>query len=630
MKKIFAIFLAITLCFSVVGCKPSKEEGKENGRYNVAETTHKIVENGNSDYSIVVSDSADKTVVQAAEEFNYFYKMATGIELSVISDVETSFANDKKLFILGENAISISAGVSVDEYVKGTQGYTLKTKGKSVFILGGTPIGTLYGVYEFLHVTFGFDAYREDEFGIEENVQNKVLYDFDITEKPDFEYRATGYRKIVKGDYATRLRMNYKTDFMLVGGKDVHNAIYYIPPAKHQSEHPKWYATDSGELAFRHLCYTAHGDETEFALMQEAVVNSMKTVILSNPNLDHISFTQADNNKDWCSCDACTASIAHYGGCKIAPIIVFTNGVAKQIKEWLKEVAPERKVTILIFAYVVTSDAPVKYDSKSKTYSPIDEKVVMEDNLGVYYAPITANFYEDINAQSNASVKEIFKKWSVLTENIYLWSYSFNISAYYCFFDTFSSLSENYKFFNEMGTKYIFDQSQYDASNVTAFNKLKAYLVGKVSWKASYDVEELTQKYFDNVFKDAAEPMRAYYDELVEYYAEAYSQHKVSGDFYDQAIMSSAVWTRIRLEKWMGYIDNAREKIAKYETSNPELFTKLSDRITEESISLRFLYIKLHGSRLSASVKEEMTNSLRADMKRLKFDMVGEQIPAVI
>ena len=41
MKKIFAIFLAITLCFSVVGCKPSKEEGKENGRYNVAETTHK-------------------------------------------------------------------------------------------------------------------------------------------------------------------------------------------------------------------------------------------------------------------------------------------------------------------------------------------------------------------------------------------------------------------------------------------------------------------------------------------------------------------------------------------------------------------------------------------------------------
>ena len=52
-----------------------------------------------------------------------------------------------------------------------------------------------------------------------------------------------------------------------------------------------------------------------------------------------------------------------------------------------------------------------------------------------------------------------------------------------------------------MGVKYIFDQAQYNASNVTAFNKLKAYLVGKVAWKTSYNVEDLTQKYFENVFK---------------------------------------------------------------------------------------------------------------------------------
>lgn len=630
MKKILSIITALVICFGATACGENNQKDKDNLHYNVTETEYKIVENGVSDYSIVIALSADKTIQKAADELNYFYKMSTGTELPFINDAEVAFDENKKLFVLGENAVSVSAGVAVDASIVGTQGYTLKTKGRSVFILGGTPIGTLYGVYEFLHVTFGFDAYREDEFGIEENVRDKVLYNFDIVEKPSIEYRSTGYTKIVKGDYATRLRMNYKTDFMLVSGQPYHNAIYYIPPSKYQSEHPKWYASDDGILAFRHLCYTAHGDETEYALMREAVVSAMKNVIISNPNLENITFTQADNNKDWCTCDACRESISHYGGCKVAPIIVFTNGVAKEIREWLKEVAPERKVTILLFAYTVTTDAPVKYDSKTKTYSPIDEKVVMEDNLGVYYAPITANYYEDFNSQTNVAYKETFRKWRALTDNIYLWAYSFNINAYYCFFDTFSALSENYKLFNEMGVKYIFDQAQYNASNVTAFNKLKAYLVGKMSWNTSYNVEELTQKYFDNVFKDAAEPMRTYYDELVEYFAKAYSEHKVSGDFNDQALMSSAVWTKPRLEKWMGYIDVAREKIAKYQTENPTLFSKLSDRITEESISLRYLYIKLHGSRIAADVKEEMVASLRADMNRLNFDMAGETIPAVI
>ena len=630
MKKIFSIITALIICFGTIGCGGGNNSDKETSHYSVTETDYKIVENGVSDYSIVIAASADKTVQKAADELQYFYTISTGTELPLINDTGLTFDDNKKFFVLGENAVSLLAGVAVAAGISGTQGYTLRTKGKSVFILGGTSIGTVYGVYEFLHVTFGFDAYREDEFGLEENVRNKVLYNFDIVEKPSIEYRSTGYTKIVKGDYATRLRMNYNTDFMRVSGQPYHNAIYYIPPSKYYSAHPGWYAAESGELAKRHLCYTAHGDETEYALMQDAVIATMKSTILSNPNLELITFTQADNNKGWCTCDACRASISHYGGCKVAPIIVFTNGVAKEIKEWLNEVAPERKITILIFAYVDTTDAPVKYDSKTKTYLPIDNKVVMEDNLGVYYAPITANYYEDFNAQTNAAYKETFKKWRALTDNLYLWAYSFNINAYYCFFDTFSALSANYKLFNQMGVKYVFDQAQYNASNVTAFNKLKAYLVGKVSWKTSYNVEELTQKYFDNVFKDAAGPMRTYYDELVEYFAKSYSEHKVSGDFSDQALMSSAVWTRPRLEKWMGYIDAAREKIAKYQTENPTLFSKLSDRITEESISLRYLYIKLHGSRIAANVKEEMVAALRADMTRLNYDMAGETTQAEI
>ena len=74
------------------------------------------------------------------------------------------------------------------------------------------------------------------------------------------------------------------------------------------------------------------------------------------------------------------------------------------------------------------------------------------------------------------------------------------------------------------------------------------------------------------------------------------------------------------LKQWMRYIDEAYESIAKYQTSDAELYQVLYDHITIESISVRYMILELYSGRLDSATLTEMKATFNDDCKRLNFN----------
>ena len=59
-------------------------------------------------------------------------------------------------------------------------------------------------------------------------------------------------------------------------------------------------------------------------------------------------------------------------------------------------------------------------------------------------------------------------------------------------------------------------------------------------------------------------------------------------------MISRELYPRNVLMEWMGHIENAYESIKHLENTDPILYRQLSDRITLESISVRYLLVELY------------------------------------
>lgn len=615
-------FIALCLCFlfvfSAIGCN----NNGSNGEVPVLpESDYYLVKDGKTDYTVVIPQNCDRTLVFAAEELAYFFKQATALKIDVKTDAEISAFGDVGYINLGDTVFFRSFNFNDVVDSLGEQGYIVRTQKGNVFIWSESSVGVLYGVYGFLNKELGYECYYKDAFSLEKNVSEKKLLNFNMVDKPDFTYRKTGYTSTVTGDFANRLKMNYNTSFMRVGGAEVHNAIYYIAPAKYESDHPKWYdeGSKNNQLAYRQLCYTAHGDATELAAMRGEVLKTLKSAVRDNPNYKYVAFMQADTS-EWCSCFACSQKIRDNGNCKIATLLSFLNPVAKEFKEWMNEVYPDRDVRIVIFAYGPTVDCPAYYDNATKKYKPYTEETALNDNISVYYAPIGADFVSGLNANVNKSFKDNLEKWSALCVDNLCWLYSTIFGDYLDYYNSFDSMQDNYKLLKENGFDFIFDQSQSDATECTGFSRLKMYLNAKLAWDVNADVDKLTKDFFDNYFLDASENMYALFKDMKDTYNSYYANGQISGNVNKTASMKEkGCVSRTKIIAWMKLLENAFTDVEKYKNSDAELYTALRDRITVESVCVRYLYSEVYPALIGEDITD-FRKSLKTDLTRLNFN----------
>ena len=169
-----------------------KDVSNGTNDFTATDTDIPFVKNGKCSYTVVLPENRGAALNRARTELTEFFKEATGVELRTVS--ESLYTDDGQGYIsLGKTTLLENSGITVDEKALTEDGARIVTKGKNIYIFGGSEYGVLYAVYDFLEIYFNFDVYYKDCYEIDKNVKNLNHKNFDVTDITNLEIKSNGY-----------------------------------------------------------------------------------------------------------------------------------------------------------------------------------------------------------------------------------------------------------------------------------------------------------------------------------------------------------------------------------------------------------------------------------------------------
>ncbi len=664
LKKSAILLLAILMLFStLVGCGETPDDNPDNSGTNgepntpvVTDTENYLIRDGLSDYKLVIeTDGTDSKGYEAyaAQEIKANVELASGVILPVVETSEVVVSKESKLIVIGENSLSNAANVKADKNEYGVRGFVVKTIDSNVYIVGGDTMGTLYGAYEFLHYQFGYEPYASDEIALETAVTNKKLMDFDLKEIPDIAhmqatYEYWGFENRMAGH---RMRFNEHDEIFVAGDNQPwHNTFaMYANPSEYASSHPKWFTED-----LRQIHYTCHGDKAELKALQDLVFEKMVGYIeddfRAGKQYEMIGFMAQDGMNTWAKEDAYDGdgigtqydsegniidddnvdSVAEYkriygDAYASAMLIHFINPIQERITEYMNENHDGKKMQITIFAYVEAETPPTKVENGKQV--PIVDTVVLHPDVNVFIAPIYADYLYDFD---ESTIKSMAEGWKVICKNSSFWFYEYYFSTNsFTHLDSTYSMQTYFQACKEMGATYIFYETPLRFKNYYAFGKLKTYMMSKLGWDVNADVNKIIDDFFTNYYKDAAEPMREYFDSLTAYFAllREKDNPRISGVCGGSGIDAIGFWEQGVLEQWLKMFDDAYAAIEPIKNTNKALYDTLYDRICYDSLAPRYLIMKHYAEAAftDASLAAELAQ-FKADAARIGVERASDHI----
>ena len=625
---LLSLFITMgSACASQTEFSPEVQKLTYSGKHNftATDTSDYLVQNGRTQYTLVYPENPSAQIKAAKEEFEYFFKEATGITIRSVSDGNLTHSANNKYISLGETTLLESSGVEIDKSALTFEGVRIVTKDKTVFLCGGSDYGTVYAVYDFMKIMFNYEMYFTNCIEIDTGVTEAKLKNFDVTDIPDFEYRcsAYGFQNSKYDEYSSyRYRMPYGYGSLQLNiyekwedrenlvidknsaYKTAHNTLYYVPKEQYAADHPGWYSQNG-----RQLCYTARGDEEELELMAIECADKIKGSIIAFqpdewPLKNQATLTMEDNN-ELCTCDFCDASKKKYGT-DSAAVIIFMNMVNDNVQAWLEENKDQpyyrEDFKILYFAYHGLTEAPAHYDEATGEYVANAPELELHDGLAVWMAPISTDYQQGIYSKQNEDFVANTRKWACLSDSLYLWTYATNFNYYMYMYDSFGFYtSETYQLLRACGGKMWFNQQQgSQVGSATAFHNLKAYLDYKLAWDSTLDYDVLIENWFDAMFREGAPYMKQLFLQ------ERLHNSKISAEnnLYNGASMYAPLEDRMyypytMLEKWTNLCDKALESVEKYKATDKELYDEIKFHIDAEWLSPAYAILQMYSNSLA-------------------------------
>lgn len=610
--------------------------------YTAKETSKYMIQNGSTDYKIVIPADSGEYIQAAKDELSLFFHEATNVALEYVIESEEGIAHSQsgKYISIGETKMLESAGIEVDKSALGSDGIRIVTKDNAIYLFGGSDYGSLYAVYDLLTILFNFEVYSYDCIQIDRNVRNVKLYNFDVRDIPDVAMRSNSWamRKNNVNNFAYRSKMILaKSNYLMplgddrVGGKprSIHNSFQILPKAEYEEKHEKWYSTNGDQL-----CYTARGDQKEYEAMVEKIAEVIeydltKYPVDKYPSYNIGAFTMEDTGTN-CTCSACAQAKIKYNSDSGA-VIVMQNKIMEKVHAWMN--LPENKeykredFKLAFFAYHNYADAPAYYDEAKGKYVVNHPDLVMREDVGVYLCmsddlSYLVNVYDEINDKG----RENLLAWFDIANTTYLWAYNCNFQGYLFmhasmnFFDT-----EGYQFMIQSGVKMLENQSA-SSQELTAFHALKAYLDYKLQWDCTLDSKELTQNWFDAMFGPASNVMMELFNQEREYNIMQYATlgwFEECKGVYSASFWNEKYWDYAVLQNFIAQCNAAKEIINK----------KVADKQTREMyikhIELEWIYPAFTTLRIfkeDAVPNKESFRSLKSEFKTVsaKFNNAFE------
>ncbi len=436
---------------------------------SLAQTTKQtIIENGKSQYTIVIASHADTNETKAAHALQTYLQKVSGAMLKVVELHD----GDKTKYLR-----KIFIGQSCPEYqTLSHHAYSIKTNEYGLQICGNTTYKTLESVYVFLEDFIGckFLAPQVEFIPRKKSIQLSVDYVYD----PKVETRTVHSKLFYDNpEFAAKRRVTTSGFPGFVQEAKVHSFHRFMPEKTFFASHPEYYALVRGRRLPTQLCLS---NDTVYHIIRDSVEALFKRF----PECGVISVSQ-DDNTQYCTCDRCAAFDAAEGS-PSGTMIRLVNRVAKAF--------PDKTISTLAYQY--TRHAP-------KHLRP-------EKNVLITLCSIEADRSAPI-AEKSKDFENDLKEWSSVGATLQIWDYTTQFTNFLAPFPNIETLKPNINLFVNNNAKWIFEQHSHNPSELF---ELRSWLMSKLLWNPSLDYQTVLTEFTDAYYGKSGSLVKEYINDL--------------------------------------------------------------------------------------------------------------------
>jgi hypothetical protein len=435
----------------------------------------RLVQDGRSDFQIVISQNATQIEEHAANEFRKFIQEISGASLPIVTD---SIEENEFEILIGKSNRLQNLLPEFDFSSLENDGFAIKTIDKKLIIIGGKSKGTLYGVYSFLEDYLGCRKYSAKVSFIPKS-KSIIILQINDTQVPFIKHREAHFPDPFVQDYADWHKLDSRPDREKEWGFWVHTFERLIPPEKYFESHPEYFSLLGGRrISNGQLCLTNPG-------IYPILVDALKKFVQEKPGAHYWSVSQNDNYNE-CQCENCLRSNQKYEA-SAGTMLEFVNKVAGEF--------PDKTISTLAYQY--TRKAPMG--------------IKPAKNVNIMLCSIECNRSQSIatDLRSETFRKDI-EDWGKLTDNILMWDYVVQFRNLVSPFPNLRVLQPNIKFFVKNNVRMMFQQGC--GGNIGEFSELRAYIIAKLLWNPDANVDAIMDDFFNGYYGAAGKHIRTYID----------------------------------------------------------------------------------------------------------------------
>jgi hypothetical protein len=310
-----------------------------------------IVDNGKSNYAILIAPQALDSVNAAAQELQELIQKISGVKLPI----QHKTGGNSRYIVIGKHSLAVKSGIFADQLPK--DGFIIKTKSGNIFLLGkdykvnksrnftswsefaeSDSVGSYFAMVEFARRFLGVEWYMPTDKGIawQPQKQLKVPFELNIQEVPYFHERFIddakphSERRVKKLLKQNILRNNYYNAevnndaalwgrHMLLGNQKPiaigHGWWQFIPPTKatnrsggmtYGKSHPEYYALRDG-VRQNHHKHGRHGAQLCVSNQNVIKTYAANIIAFAEKTKGKTFSLSANDGGEQCECQSCTA-----------------------------------------------------------------------------------------------------------------------------------------------------------------------------------------------------------------------------------------------------------------------------------------------------------------------------------
>lgn len=445
-----------------------------------------IVSDGRAGATIVVPEGAPPDLNRAATELQTYVRKTSGVALRI----ETSGSEEPRERVeirLAVHPLGVTAGGDPRSQIVHEDGYAIKSGGRAVTIMGGSPRGTLYGVYDFIERALGVRWFMPTELG-EDIVEAKTIPvpELDIVKNPAFDaisgFIWAGGPGAADWEQRMRVRVGEQVQF----GHNWYN-IHPLTKANFEKD-PEMFALVGGERGRSSQLCTSHPDVIRVS------ADAARSYFKSHPNAPLFSISPNDGT-GFCECDRCRRIDALYGvtdGALADRFVHYANAVLAD----LETTSPGKRVGIYAYA---------EYTSPPKRARPLAGYETALTHMPWEFCHVHP--IDDPSCAANRRFLGYLKGWAALTRHV-------GVYEYYGHFFAFTpwpivhSMRRDIPLFKSLGIERFISETQQNWAN----QGINFYVGAKLVNDPETDVDALLDEYFTRFYGAAKGPMRLSFD----------------------------------------------------------------------------------------------------------------------